>query len=203
MICRLLSSESQTKREAEQAAPSNPLSAGSSGGRGFGVVVSLFMVVWCRVGVDVLCVRQKTHHTIKMTGKQKTGIAAGGIVLVAVVSALLILLSTGKMDLGKSTLRIVFSVIFAFSLIRRATWARWLVGVLSGLSAAMSLFIFLDGDMSKTIIMSWTGVWMILMTGFYLWVTYSLLFDRDVVAYFKSTDQCGGSKIGRAEQAAT
>ena len=138
-----------------------------------------------------------------MTGKQKTGIAAGGIVLAATASALLILLSTGKMDLGKSALRITFSVIFAFSLIRRATWARWLVGVLSGLSAAMSLFIFLDWEMGRSVLMSWAGVWMILMTGFYLWVTYCLLFDREVVAYFRSTDHSGGSGIGRAEQDVT
>ena len=134
-----------------------------------------------------------------MTGKQKTGIAAGGIVLVAVVSTLLILLSTGKMDLGKSAFRIAFSVIFAISLIRRATWARWLVGVLSGLGVAMSLFLLLDWEMASYVMMSWTGVWMILMPGFYLWVTYCLLFDRDVVAFFKSTNQSGGSGIG-AEQ---
>jgi hypothetical protein len=142
---------------------------------------------------------RKIQSITRMTGKQKTSIAACGIVLVAVASALLILLSTGKMDLGKSALRIAFSVIFSLSLIRRAAWARWLVGVLSGLSVVMSLFIFLDWDMAKSVIMSWTGVWMMLMTGFYFWVTYCLLFDRDVGAYFKSTNQPGGSETGRAE----
>ena len=123
---------------------------------------------------------------IVMNAQLKTRVVATGIVLVTVVSALIIGLSVGKLDIGKNTLKIAFSIVSAFSLVRRASWARWVVGILSMLSVAMTFFIFLDWQAFQRSLLSWAGVWMALMTIFYIWTSYTLIFDRDVIAYFKN-----------------
>jgi len=135
-----------------------------------------------------------------MNGAQKTHFVAGGVVLGAVVTSLLIWLSIGQLAIGKHSFRVAFSVVLAFSLVRRATWARWFVGILSVLSLAMSLFVLFDWQAFESVMLSWMGIWMALMTIFYIWVAYTLLFDREVIAYFKTKNTPAQDKNEEPEQ---
>lgn len=120
-----------------------------------------------------------------MNPERKTQIVAAGIVLVPVVTGLVIWQETGNPSLAKNSFRIALSVVFAIALLRRANWARWLVGILSTLALATWLLIFLDWGALKHVILSWAGIWMLAMTLFYIWTAYTLMVDRTVIAYFK------------------
>lgn len=57
---------SETVKEAEQAAPSNPLGLGCSGAFANLVLISILMVLGCRVGVDALDVLKFTHSPVTL-----------------------------------------------------------------------------------------------------------------------------------------
>jgi hypothetical protein len=121
-----------------------------------------------------------------MSPAQKTQIVAAGIVIVPIVTALIIWQEPANTSIAKNSFRIALSVVFAASLLRRAIWARWVVGILSVLALATWLLIFLDWDALKRVVLSWAGIWMLGMSLFYVWTTYTLLVDRTVIAYFKA-----------------
>jgi hypothetical protein len=133
----------------------------------------------------------------KMTGEQKTNTVADGIILFTLVSTVLVVAARGESSMGISAIRLTFTVLFAFALIRRANWARWLYGLLQIVGLLMTPFLF-TSEIFKDLIYSWLGVWMLIGSIFNLWVVYCLLIDRSVHEYFTAKSE----NVNQAEKAA-
>ncbi len=119
-----------------------------------------------------------------MSGQQKTTLVAISIVAFSLVSIILLLTLTGGDKLAMRGFRFVLTCVFAFFLWRGAGWSRWLVGSLSLLSIVLSVFGFIGLSASGVPMLSVIGIWMIVMTLFYMWVAYMLFLDRDVASHF-------------------
>lgn len=116
--------------------------------------------------------------------ERKIQIIGIGLISIPIVTALLIWQAASAISLVEYSLKFVISWILVFSLQRRAVWARWLVGILSILSLILSLQIFYAWDVVKYVVLSWAGIWMLVVTIFYAWTAYTTLFDKSVIDYF-------------------
>lgn len=123
-----------------------------------------------------------------MTGKQKTAIVAIGTVLVSFVSIVTLLILTDGAKLVPRGIRFTMTCFFSFYLFRRAGWSRWVVGILSALAAITSVVGFFSLGKNGAPLLSFFGVWLGLMGVFYAWVAYTLLIDKTVAGYFRSSE---------------
>jgi len=135
-----------------------------------------------------------------MNAQQKTRNVAAGIVLSGLLGSLIVLLSGGYLNTAKEALSISISVVTATALIKRANWARWLIGVGATLGLLLTIILLFDSRFFGLIFQSWLGLWFLLATGFTCWVIYTLFFDRQVVRYFKCKDTPELSNQKEAEQ---
>jgi hypothetical protein len=118
-----------------------------------------------------------------MNAEVKTSTIAGGLILVTLVSDVVTLVAGAQLSVEKSAFRLALTVILAFALHKRANWARWWVGILHTIGLLITPLIF-TSELSKEILYSWAGIWVLLLFLFNLWVAYSLLIDRSVRNYF-------------------
>lgn len=133
--------------------------------------------------------------TKNMEARRKIQIVAGGLVLIPVATAILVWHEAGNPSTVEHGLKIAFSWVLAFSLLRRAAWARWLVGVLSVLSLVVSLQVIPAWSEVEPVVRSWVGIWMLMVAIFYLWIACTLLIDRSVIACFKQGETTGKQPI--------
>jgi hypothetical protein len=118
-----------------------------------------------------------------MNAEVKTSTIAGGLILVTLVSDVVTLVAGAQLSVEKSAFRLALTVILAFTLHKRANWARWWVGILQTIGLLVTPLIFMS-ELFKEIFYSWVGIWVLLLFSFNLWVAYSLLIDRSVRNYF-------------------
>ena len=124
-----------------------------------------------------------------MSAEQKTRIVAVGIFLSGLLGSLIVLISGGHLNAAKEALSISISLVTAIALIKRANWARWLIGIGATLGVLLSLLLIFDGRFVVMIFQSWLGLWFLLVMAFTCWVIYTLFFDRQIVRYFKCKDR--------------
>ena len=116
--------------------------------------------------------------------ERKIQIIEIGLISIPIVTALFIWQATGKIFIVEYASKFAISWILVFSLQRRAVWARWLVGTLSILALVTSLQIFYAWDAVKHVVLSCAGIWMLVVTIFYIWTAYTTLCDKSVIDYF-------------------
>ena len=135
-----------------------------------------------------------------MSAERKTRMVALGVVVSGLLGSLIVLISGGQLNAAKEALSISISIVSAIALIKRANWARWLIGIGASLGVLFSLLPIFDRRAFAMLFQSWFGLWFLLVMAFSCWVVYSLFFDRQVVRYFKRGESPEPTKE-EAEQA--
>ena len=119
-----------------------------------------------------------------MSGEQKIRVVAIALVIFTTISIVLLLALTGGASIVFRVIRLVLACVFAFFLVREATWARWLVGISSGFGAVLSIIGWFGMGGTSISMFSILGIWMLVMAVFYGWVAFMLLLDKDVSHVF-------------------
>jgi hypothetical protein len=127
-----------------------------------------------------------------MTSPNKIQCVAGGLLFVTIISNASELVLAESINPVVMTMQISFAVIFAYALLQRARWARWTVGILSGIGVLLTILLLLTSwNQISSLIITWPGILMFLLLLFHSWVTYTLLIDKKVSVLFSS----GGGRI--------
>jgi hypothetical protein len=120
-----------------------------------------------------------------MSGSQKTVLAAIALIAFEVINSAILLALTGGAGLIPKIVRLIFTCVLSFFLIREATWARSLTGILCALGLAITVISLGSAVISGVVsLFSILGIWMVLMIAFYAWVAFTLLLDKDVAQHF-------------------
>jgi tryptophan-rich sensory protein len=106
------------------------------------------------------------------------------LIIVSAINAALLAFASGGISLIPSVTRFTFTCVLSVFLFRQASWARWLIGILSLLGSIVTIIGWFGLVATTVSLFSVISIWMILMAPFYLWVAYTLLLDKDVANLF-------------------
>lgn len=119
-----------------------------------------------------------------VNGEVKVRRIAVAMVAVSLLSIVLLTILSGSDKLIVRGVRFLFTCLLAFYLVRGASWARMVVGVLFVLGAITSILAFLGIESLGLPHFSLLGIWLVLMAIYYLVLAYYLFLDQEVAQHF-------------------
>ena len=117
-------------------------------------------------------------------GEFRVKIIASGLVLAALINVVLYIAFTDGSGMLIRGTRLVISLLLCFFLFRGVPWSRWFVGILCGLGAFLGVEAFVGVMGGQTALSAVIGIWLVILTVYYIWAATMLLLNREVAEFF-------------------